>query len=288
MVEISIAAGVAAAAAFTGGVYLVRRLSAWRIRGGKKGRKASVRSEKTVMVVTGNARMRDYLCSGLMDSWNVIEASSIQEAKESVASALPKVILLDTGNGSKGEYTFMLWLKSNGATANIPIVSVSSYSKRSFRITAFNAGAEACFFHPFYIDEVGACLESVAKGRETITDYYAGIQGKVTDADFLARLGAVMSDHMSDENLSVGIMAEEMNMSTSSLFKRLKSLKGISPGEYVTEARMKEAASLLKDTALTVDDISIRCGFRSLSYFSTCFKTRFGVSPKKYRLLSEP
>ena len=110
----------------------------------------------------------------------------------------------------------------------------------------------------------------------------------VADRDFLDRIQSIMKSRMADESLTVDSLAADAFMSTSGLFKKLKALTGMSPGEYIVASRMKEAASLLKDTALAIDDVSIKVGFRSHSYFSTCFRKHFGMSPTKYRQLSGP
>ena len=243
---------------------------------------------KSVLIVEQDAEIMEFLCARLEDEYNVYSARSTREANKILEENRPDIILCDTDTGTTESYAFCTELKSVPETAPTPLIVISDNSGPDARVDALNRGAEGFFSKPFSIAELMGAIRSLLVNRDIVKDSITERPSVSADKDFLKTLQLIMKAHLSDENLSVDTLAEEACMSSSSLFKKLKSLTGMSPGEYITATRMKEAASLMKNTALTIDDISIKVGFRSHSYFSTCFKNRYGMSPKKFRQLSEP
>ena len=98
-----------------------------------------------------------------------------------------------------------------------------------------------------------------------------------------------ISYYLEDENLenfdlNIDLLAKELNMSRTVFFNKLKSLTGYSPVEFVREVRFERAAEYMRDTQLTVSEISYRVGIEDPRYFSRCFKQKFGATPSEYRL----
>ncbi|WP_413377847.1 response regulator transcription factor [Paenibacillus taichungensis] len=85
--------------------------------------------------------------------------------------------------------------------------------------------------------------------------------------------------------LTLTSLAEQYNYNSTYFSEIFKEAAGISFIQYVTEVRMKHAIRLLKETQLTVWDVTELTGFRSPSYFSSKFKKMFNISPSDYRLL---
>ena len=243
---------------------------------------------KKVLIVEGNREILNFLCTRFEETYNVYPAPGVDAAKEMLVDLVPDMVVCDMDSGSTEAYTFCTWLKSAPATAPVPLVVISDNAGQDARVEALNRGAEAFFSKPFSIAELMGTMRSLLDNRDKVKDALADRPAMVADRDFLDRIQSIMKSRMADETLTVDSLARDAFMSTSGLFKRLKALTGMSPGEYITTSRMKEAASLMKNTALSIDDISIKVGFRSHSYFSTCFKNHFGMSPKKYRQLSVP
>ena len=242
-----------------------------------------------ILVVGSDSTLLETLfCSQLGKDYNIYTASDIVAAEDVLEEIIPDIIICDTDAGVAGSYAFCSRLKSAPVTAPVPLMIISRNPAQEARVEAFDHGAEAFFLKPIPIEEVVAQIRSLLANRGFVRESLSGSPSRLADTDFLDNLERIMRERMDDEALDVDSLAEEACMSSSSLFKKLKAMSGMSPGEYITAARMKEAASLLKDTALTVDDISIKVGFRSHSYFSTCFRKHFGTSPTKYRQLSAP
>lgn len=107
------------------------------------------------------------------------------------------------------------------------------------------------------------------------------------DAAFMSRVMAFVEAHIGDADVNIGDMADAAATSRSGLNRKMKSLVGLTPADFLREARIKRACQLLKATDDPVSDIAYRCGFTDPKYFSKSFKNSMGVSPTEYRTVNE-
>lgn len=107
----------------------------------------------------------------------------------------------------------------------------------------------------------------------------------ITEEDdaFMRRLLSFVEENMGNSNIGVDDMASATATSRSSLNRKTKSLLGVTPADFLKEARMKRACQQLVGTTKGVNDIAYSCGFSDPKYFSKCFKASIGMSPSEYR-----
>lgn len=120
--------------------------------------------------------------------------------------------------------------------------------------------------------------------RQMKNDISAKGSVKTRDEEFLSRAREVVKHNIDNTDFSKAGFALEMCMSQSLLFKKIKSLTGMSLVDFVRTIRMDYALELLGDTSLSISEIGERCGYASVSYFGEVFKKTFGKSPSEYRI----
>ena len=99
---------------------------------------------------------------------------------------------------------------------------------------------------------------------------------------FIRQVATIVSDNLQSGRLDISFIAGEMNMSTSSLYRKMKSLTGMGPNEFVSKVRMKEAEEMLIKGKHSISEVAFSLGFSSPAYFRQCFKDEFGMSPSEY------
>jgi TolB-like protein/AraC-like DNA-binding protein len=106
----------------------------------------------------------------------------------------------------------------------------------------------------------------------------------IVDQQFLEKLSKITEENLSDENFGAVELARKMGLSHSGLHRKLKLLTNQSISRYIREKRVQKAHDLLKQNHHTVSEIAYLVGFGSITYFDSCFRERYGMSPGEAKL----
>ena len=101
------------------------------------------------------------------------------------------------------------------------------------------------------------------------------------DQAFVEKATRLVLDNLSDTDFTIDRLCQEMAMSRTLFYGKLKTLTGQGPQDFMRLIRLEQAAMFLKQGD-SVLDVSVKAGFVNVKYFSTVFKKHFGVSPSKY------
>lgn len=102
------------------------------------------------------------------------------------------------------------------------------------------------------------------------------------DQNFMEKILELIHENLSDDTYWVDNLASDMNVSRSTLFRKLKSLTGMSPQEFMRTQRLQKAVALLEQGPLRIADVAYQVGFSDPNYFSKCFRKFFGTSPSNF------
>ncbi len=108
------------------------------------------------------------------------------------------------------------------------------------------------------------------------------IEAESQDEKFLSNIIRLIEDHLSDADLNVNALCELSGFSNKQIYRKIKQLTGMSPVEYIKSIRMKKAAMLLQQKKFTIAEVMYMVGFSNHSYFSKCFQSEFGKTPRQY------
>jgi len=103
------------------------------------------------------------------------------------------------------------------------------------------------------------------------------------DTEFVKRLLEVLENHLSDGEMQINDLADELNMSRATFYRRLKQSFDMSPNEFIHQVRMRRSVELLTTTNDSIAQIAYAVGFNNPKYFSKCFRQDYGVTPAEYR-----
>ncbi len=102
---------------------------------------------------------------------------------------------------------------------------------------------------------------------------------KARDRAFIEKMYRIIEEHLSDESFGVNTLAEELGMSRTSVFSKIKSLLGVSPQTFLCDYRLNKAMELLKSREMNISEVAYKVGFSTLTGFSRSFKNKFGIPP---------
>ena len=152
------------------------------------------------------------------------------------------------------------------------------------------SGADAYIVKPFSMNNLLETTQNLLRQREEIKRMYAtspfvlasSTSISPADVDFLKKLKDAVRQNIGNCDFNVDLLAAEMNMSRTSLNRKVRGTLDQSPNNYIRIERLKAAAEMLKEGELKVNEICYSVGFSSPSYFTKCFYEQFGILPKEF------
>ncbi|MBQ7157779.1 MAG: response regulator [Bacteroidaceae bacterium] len=249
---------------------------------------------KNVVIVEDDEDIRQYVVSELKQDFSITEFSNGQQALDYVLAHHDKVglVISDVMMPAMDGMNLCQRLKSNINTNHIPVILMTALGSDADRILGLTNGADAYVTKPFNIEVLRTTAMSILKTRQLILGKFTLDKQKELyveqrdvespDENLMKRIMKVISDNMDNPELSVEIIADKVGISRVHFYRKMKDLTGQAPRDFVKYVRLKEAARLLKEKKLDITGASVATGFKSLSAFSTNFKSLFGLSPSEW------
>lgn len=243
-----------------------------------------------VLLVEDNFDLRKYLKDELRKKYKVLEASDGEEGLAMATSHLPDIIVSDVIMPGIDGFEMCKKLKTDFKTSDIPIILLTAKNRIEDHITGAEIGAEAYLPKPFNMRLLQARMHQLLESRKKIFEKFLGstktsaenLTLNTLDKDFLHSAIKYIRDNMSNPELTVEMLAEQLASSRSQVYRKIKSLTGQSANEMIRKIRLDMAKKLLQEENMNVNEICYQVGFSSPSYFTKCFKEEFGESPSNY------
>lgn len=243
----------------------------------------------TVLVVEDNEDLLQFLSVALSKAYSVVCARNGEEAWEQVCLHLPDLVISDVlmprGNG----YELCKRIKTTFDTAHIPVLLLTSLSDKESQLAGLEVGADDYICKPFDLAILMQRMHNTIVNRETVRGRTFGLdreaknQGRITDNelndDFIKKALEIATENIGNAAFGKDDFAAALHVSSSLLYKKLKSLTDQSPSDFLKTLRMNHALSLLKQGKHNITEVSELSGYSSLSIFSRAFKNHFGKSP---------
>ena len=247
----------------------------------------------TVLIVDDNADMRAYLRTLLLDRYYVIEAADGQSGLKLAVESVPDIVVSDVMMPVMDGLAFCTRLKQHEATSHIPVLLLTARSSEQQHIEGLQTGADIYMTKPFSADLLLANIASLLANRQKLrqlfktqnlnTQHLTTQNSPSPDRRFLDTFLKAMEKHMSNTNLKIEDLGDEVGLSRVQLYRKVKALTGMTPVEILRETRLKRAMQLLKTTDKTVSEIANEVGFATPGYFSSCFKKQYDKYPTDVR-----
>ena len=244
-----------------------------------------------VLIIDDNIDIRTYLRSVLSEKYNVSEASDGKVGLELARKIVPDIVLSDIMMPVMDGLEFCQQLKTDKAISHIPVILLTARSLDEQRVEGYEHGADAYISKPFslrlLLSRIDNLIESRKKLNQTwskgVEDDEIGNLSNEIDKSFLKQLRKIIQENLSNSDLSVEQIGDEIGLSRVQLYRKVKSLTGYSPVEMLRKARLMRARHLLQTTDKSVSEVAYAVGFSTPSYFSKCYKEEFDLQPAQER-----
>ncbi|MGE9314320.1 two-component regulator propeller domain-containing protein [Niabella sp. CJ426] len=250
-----------------------------------------------VVIVDDEAEIRYLLRDVLKKDYIVYEAEDGQQAAALINTYMPSLVIADILMPKLNGLELCKLIKETPATCQIPVILLSARSMEEQHIEGYEAGADAYISKPFntsnlkvrvrklieYQKRIQQLFKNADNSNATVRD--AGI--KKDDKAFLEQLTGIIREEILNPELNAALLEKTIFLSKMQLYRKTKSLTGMTPGEFIKHTRLAKAADLLVHTNMPVGEVFLNSGFNNESYFFREFKKRYECAPQDYRKNSE-
>lgn len=234
----------------------------------------------TVLIVDDQPEMRNYL-SSILENKNVIEAENGIEALEKIKDHKIDYIITDYMMPKLDGYELIKTIKDQGI--DTPILMLTARADLESKMNTLRLGVDDYLNKPFNREELILTMNRAISNYNQRKNFNKEVTNsetqKATDP-FIENLTHFIEEKCVDPNFGLNTICEEFALSTSSLYRKIRSLTGMSSNEFVREVRLQKARYLVeKGEMCTLKEISYAVGFSKPNYFSGLYEKRFGKRP---------
>jgi signal transduction histidine kinase/ligand-binding sensor domain-containing protein/AraC-like DNA-binding protein len=248
------------------------------------------KAEKLILVVEDHHDLSRFICQTLQAEYRTICAYTGIDGIEKAQVYLPDLVISDIMMPGKNGIELVAELKKNLKTSHIPVILLTALTSVENKIEGLTTGADDYIEKPFNSDVLKARIKNIFNSRLALQAYYArkitvGFENELPDTPdkmMMAKAIRFVEKNLIDENLDIEKLANHLNLSQSTLYRKLKSLTGKSATDFVRTIRLEYAARILKEGNHNIEEVSGLAGFNSHSYFTRSFKEHFGKTPTEY------
>lgn len=256
----------------------------------------------SVLIVEDNPELRSFLRNILSNEYSVSEAANGEEGLRMAEEYLPDLIVSDVMMPVMDGLDMVSRIKTNREICHIPIILLSAKSSLDDRIAGLEHDIDDYITKPFSATYLKTRIRSLLRQREQLQKTYleqllrkgkteskenllTPSQPVVASQDelFMQQAMEFMEAQMDNAELTIDDFAVQLGVSRTILYRKMKSIVGVSPVDFIREIRIKRAVQLLDSGEYNISQIAYQTGFSDPKYFSKCFKKQTGMNPTEYK-----
>ncbi|MEO6850750.1 MAG: response regulator, partial [Mucilaginibacter sp.] len=252
---------------------------------------ADIASEiKSMLIIEDNKEISEYIKQVFVNEYMVYEADNGEEGLKMILELMPDIIISDVMMPGINGIELCRRVKEDPNLNHIPVILLTAISSSEIKLKGIEVGADDYISKPFENDMLIARVKGILKTRNNLQRYFFNEITLKSDnlkisqeyKDFLEKCLDIVERHMDEPDFSIKILANEIGMSHSNLYRKIKSISGQSANGFIRFIRLRKAAELFLTTDSTVAEAAYKVGFNDLKYFREQFSKVFGVNPSDY------
>lgn len=244
----------------------------------------------SVLIVEDSEDARIFLRGILQNEYRIKEAVDGEDGFSKAAEIMPSLIISDVMMPSIDGIEFCKRIKTDLQTSHIPVILLTAKASQESKIEGLETGADAYLTKPFNSKELLVRIRNLLEQRKNLREKFSkeikidtsAITVNSLDNEFLKKAFDVAEKNLSNSEFSSQDFAREMFLSRSQLHRKLVSVTGQGPGEFLRSFRLKRSATLILEKRLSITQIAFEVGFSSPSHFTKAFRQLFNCLPTEF------
>lgn len=254
-----------------------------------------------ILVVEDNADIRDYIADSFTDLYEIKTAANGKEGLQIATDCIPDIIVSDIMMPVMNGVVMCQKLKADIRTSHIPVILLTAKDSITDKEEGYQPGADSYLTKPFSAGLLQSRISNLLTQRRLLSERFAirpekperqSMEEKraiITesmnklDKEFLDKITNTITEGLAAaENIDITVLSNVMCMSSSTLYRKVKALTGMSTNEYIRKIKMQLAEKYLLEGKYSISEIAFKVGINSNVYFRQCFKEEFGMSASDY------
>ena len=243
---------------------------------------------KKLLVVDDSDQIRWFLKHVFNKEYEMLEARNGEEGVKVATEQLPDLVLCDVMMPVKDGFETCREIKKDPRTAQIPVVMLTAKVENEDVITGIEAGADDYITKPFDIEILRSKISMLMKRHDEMKKYFTTTgttnesSNNIPTNPFMDSVINTITRHLDDPNFEAKILADSLNMSLPTLYRKIKQYSDMSILELTRSIRLKKAADLLMTEQYSVQEVAEMVGFNDTATFRKRFTEQYGTTPSQY------
>lgn len=249
------------------------------------------KKQETILVVEDNIEIQDSL-KELLENQNYIinQAFNGLEGLKKASTSEPNLIITDIMMPEMDGIELSKKIKSNTITSHIPIIMLTAKTADKDKMEGYQTGADEYIIKPYDEDFLINRIKNLLKNRKLLKQNFINtglvnqkeLAVNSKDQIFLENLYTSLEENLQSNTLNAQIISKKLNMSHSSMYKKIKTLTGLTYMEFIRDYRLSIAKQLIEEMGYSVSEACYKVGYSDRKYFSKLFKNKFKQNPSSY------
>lgn len=242
-----------------------------------------------ILLVEDNSDIRDFIIASLGKDYGFLTAEEGKAALEILKTEKIDLVITDIVMPGMDGIALARSIRGNLDTTFLPVIILTGKDDKDTRMSTYEY-CDAFITKPFDISYLNATLIRLLIKHEHYLESsrrqkmlsLGAEEVESPDENFLREMISIISAHMEDSEFSASVLHEESHWSEKQIYRKIKQLTGKTVSEFIRDVRMDKAAAYLVQGKLTIKEVMFKVGYTTQSYFTKCFKERFGMLPSEY------
>jgi ligand-binding sensor domain-containing protein/signal transduction histidine kinase/DNA-binding response OmpR family regulator len=245
---------------------------------------------ESILLVEDNDELRRFLKESLDDHYEVLEAPDGKKGLELAKEISPGFIITDVIMPGMSGFDLCRAVKHDIDTSHIPVLILTARTALASQVEGLDAGADYYFAKPLNMELLLLTIRNRFDQDRKLKERYSHdshvqameLAHTEKDKEFMTRLLQIIESQLANPDFEIGYLCQEMGMSRTRLYQKIKGISRQSIGDFIRTIRLKKAVQIMTHEDVSLTEVMVRIGIQTQSYFTKAFKKEFGKTPTQF------
>ncbi|MCC8188593.1 MAG: response regulator [Bacteroides sp.] len=251
---------------------------------------ATPEATPVILLIEDNKEFREFVADSLKDTYCILQAGNGAEGLKVLRTENVDVIICDVMMPVMDGLELCNKVKTDIRLSHIPVILLTARTTDEHKLKGLKEGADDYITKPFNLHilklRVRKFLDWNRKNHEKFRQKADIAPSEITisslDEKLLVKAIKIVEENMTNTEFSVEQFSSRIGMSRGHLYKKLVSITGKTPIEFIRIIRLKRARQLLEKSQMNVSEVAYEVGFNSPKIFTRHFRDEFNITPSEY------